>query len=261
MRAHILLDVQEISGLGSVATLIVANEAKLNVLNTPILREFDEVLTGLHNDESLRVVVLRGAGDRAFIGGADINEMATLDSTTASEFIELIHCVCQAIRELPVPVIARIEGYCLGAGLEVAAACDLRVAAVGSSYGMPEVRVGLPSVIEAALLPGLIGWGKTREMLYTGDLYSAREALEMGFIERLVEEDELDRAVDDCVESIMKAGPRSIRLQKELIRQWEALPLHQAIEAGIGSFRRAFETDEPSEYMKRFLNRDRGRGG
>ena len=101
----------------------------------------------------LRALILTGAGDRAFIGGADINEMVELDQESARIFITHLHEACTALRNLPVPVIARISGYCLGAGLEVAASCDLRIASEHSSFGMPEVRVGIPSVIEAALLP------------------------------------------------------------------------------------------------------------
>src|SRR6185503_218248 len=113
-----------------------------------------------------RVVVLTGAGERAFIGGADINEMAELDEESARVFISQLHEACAALRNLPVPVIARISGYCLGAGLEIAASCDLRVAADHSTFGMPEVRVGIPSVIEAALLPRLIGWGMAARLIY-----------------------------------------------------------------------------------------------
>ena len=98
-------------------------------------------------------MILTGAGERAFVGGADINELAHLDRDSAREFITLVHRCCDGFRRLPVPVIARIDGYALGAGLELAAACDLRVASDRSMFGMPEVRVGIPSVVEAALLP------------------------------------------------------------------------------------------------------------
>lgn len=114
-------------------------------------------------------MVLTGAGDKSFIGGADIREMAALTPATAETFITRLHAMCACLRDLPVPVIARINGYAIGAGLEVAAACDLRVASNSAVFGMPEVKVGIPSVIEAALLPSLIGWGRTRELLYLGE--------------------------------------------------------------------------------------------
>ena len=238
-----------------VGRVTVDNRSKLNILNSSLSRELRLAIRTLGEDPELRAIVLTGAGTEAFIGGADIAEMAALTPETAREFITGLHEVCRAIRDAPVPVIARIEGYCLGGGLEVAAACDLRVAADGSKYGMPEVRVGIPSVIEAALLPSLIGWGKTRELLYTGAMIDAGEASDCGLIDRLVAADELDRAVDEWLDGIVSAGPRAIRLQKELIRKWETLPLDQAIQAGVDSFAGAYETDEPTQRMTQFLNR------
>ena len=127
-----------------------------------------------------------GAGTKAFIGGANIFEMATLDAAHAEGFITLVHRCCNAVRELPVPVIARVNGYALGAGLEVAAACDLRIASSNAVFGMPEVKVGIPSVVEAALLPGLIGWARTRELLLFGENIDAATALAWGLVEQVV---------------------------------------------------------------------------
>ena len=122
----------------------------------------------LAQDDELRVAVLTGAGDQSFIAGADIAEMKDLDLAGAEDVSTKIHLACDAIRRLPVPVIARINGYCLGAGMELAAACDMRVGAEHAKFGMPEVKFGIPSGMEACLLPGLVGWGKTRELVFTG---------------------------------------------------------------------------------------------
>src|SRR5947209_3165486 len=149
--------------LGAVARVTIENSAKLNTLDSLLMIAFIGELEALAKREDLRAVVLTGAGDNAFIGGANIFEMATLDAERSQAFITLVHRSCNALRELPVPVIARVNGYALGAGLEVAAACDLRIASSNAVFGMPEVKVGIPSVVEAALLPGLIGWGRTRE--------------------------------------------------------------------------------------------------
>ncbi len=165
--------------------------------------------------------------------------------------------MCAALRDLSAPVIARINGYALGAGLEVAAACDLRVAAANAVFGMPEVRVGIPSVIEAALLPRLLGWGRTRELLLLGENIDAETALRWGLVERVVPADSLDAAVEACLAALLKAGPRAVRLQKKLIRQWEDLPVSGAIEAGIDCFADAYATDEPSRLMRAFLDRPR----
>jgi len=146
-------------------------------------------------------------------------------------------------------------GYTLGAGLELAAACDLRLAADTAVFGMPEVKLGIPSVIEAALLPTLIGWGRARRLLLLGETITASEAANWGLVEMVVPARDLDRAVENWVTSILQTGPRALRLQKALIRRWEDLPLSQAIRAGVDSFATAWETDEPKRMMQDFLTR------
>lgn len=248
----------EVKTLGSgerTAQVIVSRPGKLNTLTPGHVEGLHQAFLKLAEDNDLRVVVLTGEGDRAFIGGADLDTLGNLNPETARAFISSLHEVCAAIRALPVPVIARIRGYCLGAGLEVAASCDMRVAADDAIFGMPEVKVGLPSVIEAALLPQLVGWGKAREIVYTGENFGAEEALRIGFIEKLVPVDQLDAATQSWVNSICTAGPNSIRSQKELIRKWETLPLDQAIEAGIDSLSDAYKTDEPARLVQAFFER------
>lgn len=242
---------------GVIARVTVDNAAKLNVVGSALMAEFIARVTSLGAREDLRAVVLTGAGERAFIGGADIREMAGLDGGRAREFITRLHRMCAVLRDLPVPVIARVNGYALGAGLEVAAACDLRVAASSAVFGMPEVRVGIPSVIEAALLPGLIGWGRTRELLLLGETIDAETALRWGLVERVAPPDGLDAAVEACLAALLQAGARATRLQKRLIRRWEDLPVGEAIAAGIECFADAYATDEPSRLMRAFIDRPR----
>ncbi len=160
------------------------------------------------------------------------------------------------------PVLARIQGFTLGAGLELVAACDLRIAAASARFGMPEVRLGIPSVVEAALLPGLVGWGRTRQLLLLGEVYEADEAARWGLLERVVPDEELDAAVDEWLDALLLATPRAIRLQKALIRKWEDLPVSDAIRAGIDAFASAYETDEPARAMAAFrAERRRDKGG
>jgi enoyl-CoA hydratase len=218
-----------------------------------VMTELIAAVERLAIDASLRAVVLRGAGERVFIGGADIAEMAALDAASARTFITLVHRSCDVFRRLPVPVIARIQGYVFGAGVEVAAACDMRVAAVGSRFGMPEVRLGVPSVVEAALLPQLIGWGRTRQLLLTGDTIDAETAHAWGLVEELVPADRLDATVERLIASILDSGPRAIRSQKALIAAWEDLPLREAIQRGVDSFVDAWDSDEPRRRMQAFL--------
>ena len=238
--------------LGAVARVTVQNSAKLNTLNSHLMLDLVTELEALAKRDDLRAVVLTGAGDKAFIGGADIFEMATLDAEKAEAFITLVHRSCNALREMPVPVIARVNGYALGAGLEIAAACDLRIASSNAVFGMPEVKVGMPSVVEAALLPRLIGWGRTRELLLFGENIDAATALAWGLAEYVVTPDVLDGTIDARVDALLTAGPQAVRLQKKLIRDWEDMTLSQAVRAGIESFKQAYATDEPARMMSSF---------
>lgn len=242
-----------------VATVTVRNAAKLNTLNSAMLRALVSALEQLRADDRLRAVILAGEGDRAFIGGADITEMATLNPETARAFIGLIHAACAALRALPVPVIARLRGYTLGAGMEVAAACDLRVAASDAHFGMPEVRIGIPSVVEAALLPYLIGWGRTRMLLLTGDTISAQVADQWGFLTELAAPDDVDGAIERLIASILASGRHALRIQKALMLEWENLPISDAIARGVDAFASAWDSDEPGRMMTGFLIQLRAR--
>lgn len=246
---------------GHVGYLAVANARRANSLNSAVMTDFIAAVGKLANDPDLRALVVTGEGERAFMGGADIFELAELDPAKATAFITLVHRMSRAIRDLPVPVIARVNGWCLGAGLEVMAACDMRVASDGAMFGMPEVKIGLPSVVEAALLPQLIGWGRTKVLLYTGENIDAAEAAEWGLVERIVPAAELDDAVEAWVSSIVAAGPRAIRLQKTLMRRWEAMPVNDAIQEGVGCIASAYETDEPTRLIGETVARLRARKG
>jgi enoyl-CoA hydratase/carnithine racemase len=242
---------------GTVGYLTLDNRSKLNTLNRALMIEIIEKVDRLAAHDDLRALVLTGAGDKAFIGGASIPEMAALDRNSAEGFITLVHRTCDCLRELPVPVIARIDGYALGAGLEVAVSCDLRIASSGAQFGMPEVKVGLPSVVEAALIPRLIGFGHARELLMLGETINAETALRWGLVERVVAHDVLDQEIEKIVAAIVAAGPQAVRRQKRLMREWENLPTDRAIAAGIDAFVRAFETDEPKRMLSAFANRKR----
>jgi len=150
-------------------------------------------------------------------------------------------------------VIAAINGWCLGAGLEIAAACDLRLCADTARFGMPEVKLGLPSVVEAALLPSLIGWGRTRRILMTGEAFGAADALAWGLVEEVHAPALLFAAVEDLLDKLLEAEPRAVQIQKALIRAWEDLPITQGIAAGVEAFEDAWTTDEPATAMARFL--------
>ncbi len=244
---------------GRRARLTIDNASKLNSLNRALMAEIIEAADGLAADPQLRLVILTGAGERAFIGGADIGEIAGLDRESAREFITLVHRCCDAFRRLPVPVIARIDGYALGAGLELACSCDLRVASGRALFGMPEVRIGIPSVVEAALLPKLIGHGRARRLLLTGETIGAAEALAWGLVDVVAPPEALDGAIEDVARPILAAGPNAIRLQKSLILDWEELPTAAAVERGVDCFVSAYDTDEPARMAGAMLAELRAR--
>jgi enoyl-CoA hydratase/carnithine racemase len=243
----------EASGGGKIAWVTIANEKRLNCLSTAIVTDLQAAFEQLAGNDSIRAIVLTGAGPRSFIGGADLNELAELAHDSARIYITNLHKACRAIRNCPHPVIGRVNGFCLGGGLEVAAACDMRVASDNAVFGMPEVHMGLQSVIEAALLPGLIGWGKTREILLTGDTFDAGEALAIQFVQKVVTPAELDDAVERWLKPICGAAPLAVRSQKRLMNRWEKTSIDEGIYAGIDALAEAFDTGEPQARIAAFF--------
>jgi enoyl-CoA hydratase/carnithine racemase len=244
-----------------VATLTLREAGKLNILgSTAILgltAAMQELAARCGPQGDLRVLVLRGEGEKAFIGGADIHEMAGLQPASAEAFIRRLRSLCDACRFFPAPVIARCTGYTLGGGLEVAMACDLRLAAVGSRFGMPEVAVGIPSVIHAVLLPLLIGRSRAAWMLTTGDMIDAATALQWGLVHECCEADVLDSRIAAVANRLSSFGPAALAQQKRLMREWESRPTDQAIESTVSEFGQAFATGEPQRHMQAFIDRKR----
>lgn len=210
---------------------------KANALNSAVLQELASAVDALAPDEILRVLVLGGRG-RTFCGGADVEELERLDASSAGAFVEKIHLVCRALRDLPVPVVARLHGAVIGAGLEIAAACDLRIAAEGTKFAMPEVRLGIPSVVEAALLPRLIGSGRAAWLVLTGEAIDARRAYEWGLVEEVAAE--LDLGVEILVKHLLAGARDALRMQKQLLQLWEEAPLSTSVAASIERFAQSY---------------------
>ena len=240
-----------------VVRLTICNAGTLNILGSAVINGVREGLQALATERQLRVLVIAGQSEKSMIGGADIKELAKLDQASAEKFITGLRDLCEAVRSFPSPVIARMPGWCLGGGLEVAAACDFRIAAHGAKFGMPEVRVGIPSVIHAALLPRLIGWGRARWLVMTAENIDAATALAWGLIDVVAPEGGLDAAVEQTVASLLACGPEALRTQKALLRQWEELPLTESVNLSIGVFGQSYLTDEPKRLMQGFIDRKR----
>lgn len=240
-----------------VVRLTICNAGPLNILGTPVINAVREGLQALAAERQLRVLVIAGQSEKSMIGGADIKEMAGLDQASAETFITGLRDLCEAVRAFPAPVIARMPGWCLGGGLEVAAACDFRIAAHDAKFGMPEVKVGIPSVIHAALLPRLIGWGRARWLLMTAENIDAPTALAWGLVDRVAPPGGLDGAVERTITALLECGPEALRAQKALLRQWEELPLTESVDLSIGVFGQSFLNGEPQRLMQGFINRKR----
>lgn len=243
-----------------IATLTIHGAKGINIVGSAAIAAVSAELARLREAPGLRVLVLRGHGDRAFVGGADIAEMAGLTPATAVTFISGLKDLCEAVRLFPAPVIARIAGWCLGGGLELAMACDLRLGSSDSRYGMPEVKVGIPSVIHAALMPRLAGPSAATWLLLTGDTVDAATALGHGLVHRICPLDKLDDAVLATARQLAALGPQVLRQQKALLRDWARQPVEEAIERSVAEFAHAFTTGEPQHYMRQFLDRQRGGG-
>jgi len=224
----------------------------LNLFEPTLIQAVRDSFTELAADRATRVAVLVGSG-RAFTAGMDVRVLRDLDTGRARELITTLHDAIAAVHRAPFPVIAAVNGACLGAGFELALACDMRVAAANATFGLPEVRVGVPSVIQAALLPPMIGPGRAAEMLLTGAPITAAQALDWGLVNRVVPDDRLRAAADELVAAILASGPEAIRLQKELIVRWRETDLATAVRYGINAFAAAYATAEPREGMTAYL--------
>jgi len=194
---------------GPVARIFLNRPEKANALNSGMLLELRHAVRGLEKDETLRVAMLAGRGG-AFCGGADTHELRALDAETAPVFVARIHDVCKAIR-------------------------DLRVAADGTKFAMPEVRLGIPSVVEAALLPRLVGSGRAAWLVLTGEAIDARRALEWG----LIEEIETDGAIHSLVQNLLAGDREALRMQKQLLQLWDEASLATSVTASIERFAQA----------------------
>jgi enoyl-CoA hydratase len=236
-----------------IACLTIKTNNHLNILGSPVVTDLIAALAQLAQHPEIRVLVFRGTGDKAFVAGANIKEMAGLDRLGAETFISGLRDLCELVRHFPAPVIARIPGWCLGAGLELAMACDLRIAADGTQFGMPEVKVGIPSVIHATLLPRLISPTHASWMLLSGELVGSDKALSWGLVNECVSLAQLDSRIEAITTAFVALAPEAVKQQKRLMRRWEKLPLTDAINDTVSEFGAAFETGEPARFMGQWV--------
>ncbi len=238
---------------GLIAHLTIDHPERRNAMGPAVIAALKIQAADLAAVPDLRLVTIRGRAG-IFSAGANVKVMATLTPDTARTFITSLHRAIDAVRRVPVPVVAVLEGRCYGAAMELAAACDIRIGTSDLITGMPEVRVGIPSVIEACLLPRLIGWGRTSDLLLTGRDVVGRENFEIGFVERVSEPGAIAATLADVAGAILAAAPAAVRAQKAVMQAW-----HQddsnAIATSIEAFAASFETGEPTAYLSGVLQK------
>ena len=244
-----------------VGTLEIRDAGKLNILSSAVVESLIAMLAHIEQRDDVKVLVLRAQQEKAFVAGSDIKEMAFFDQASAIAYIDRLRQLCDAVRLLHVPVIARIPGWCLGGGMELALSCDLRIASDQAHMGMPEVKVGVPSIIHAALLPRLVGKARATWMLLTGEVADARQAEAWGLLDRVVPADQLDGEVERIAGMLAGLGQRVLAQQKRLLREWEDEPLEVSLRNGVLEFGAAFDTGEPGRYMRAFLEEKASRRG
>ena len=207
------------------------------------------------DDPAVRGVVLRGTGRKTFVGGADVRELASLEPGSARRFIGALHEMCEAARDLPVPSLCVLPGWCIGVGLELAAACDLRLAADDARFVMPEVRLGIPSVIHAAFLSRIVGEGRARWLMLTGEAIDARKAESWGLVNEAVPLPQLDEAVERRARALAELSASGTRAQKRVLRASESPHLDAGMQHSIEVFGSAYESGDPERLMRAFLDR------
>jgi len=227
----------------------------LNALNTTVATESLDALQSIQNDPDVRVLILTGAG-RAFVAGADIAEMEAKNAETARIYSELGHRFMNTLQDLPQPVIAAINGFALGGGLEVALACDIRIASESAQFGLPETILGIiPGWGATQRTARLVGAAKTKEMIFTGMRVKAAEALAMGLVNRVVPDDELMGTVSEMAEAMCRQGQTALRAAKTAINKGMDLGLNEALRLEIDTFVNLFDTDDRREGMRAFLEK------
>lgn len=234
---------------GMIATLSMVN--KTNILGFSMIEGLTRVFHDLAADPEVKLIILTGNGENSFIAGADIKTMQSLDVPDAVYFITQLHHLIKTVRTLDKVVIAAINGHCFGGGLELAICCDFLIASENATFGMQEVALGIPSVIESSMFPFLVGMGKTREFLLLGQAFGAREALACGMINRMVPAEKLMEEAMIWAKKFAQNPAHALALQKQLMNRWlENAGFDISIKNGIDAFGIAFGYDQTKERLK-----------
>jgi len=251
-------NIQYIRDIGKGTARIIINRPEVrNALNQATRTELGRVVAELKQDENIRVVIITGAGDKAFVSGADITEFIeatpmTIQGRASTTGQQLFN----DIEALPMPVIAMISGFCLGGGNELAMSCDIRVASENSRFGQPEINVGIiPGAGGTQRLPRLIGWGRAKELIYTGRIIDAAEAERIGLVDKVVPQDKLEETVNQIAETLAAKSPVILKIAKKTINRGMYTDLAAGLSYETTSFGLCFSTEDHTEGAKAFLEK------
>jgi enoyl-CoA hydratase/carnithine racemase len=235
---------------GDVRWIVLDRPEKHNALTIDDIRE----VTRLVRDPgaATRALAFTGAGDRSFCAGVHTATFVDLDPAGARAFIAELRDCLAAVRTAPLPTVAMVRGYCLGAGFELILACDLRLSTSESQFGLPEVKVGIPSVVDAALLPEHIGLARAKELILTGDLYSAADLDRWGLLNRVVPAERLRAETDELLARITRHTPVVLASQKRLFEIWQNRALTDAIDASVDEFAAVFADPRTQDQIHRY---------
>ena len=247
--------VEPMVGNNSVAVTRLDGRGPLNLLGRSVFNDLNDELDRLNLDRNVRAMILIGSGDQAFSAGVDLHQMKDLNPVDAESFITELHAPARKLLTMSIPAIAAIKGPCLGGALELILACDIRIATGDAIFGLPEVQVGIPSVIEASLLPPTIGLGRARRMLLTGETVNAAEALAIGLVDRVVPADQLMDAAQETANTFLGMSRDVVASQKDIVAKWLELGEEDSAAFTIREFSRIFATSAPHEGMSAFLEK------
>jgi enoyl-CoA hydratase len=240
----------------SIAMITFNRPKALNALNNDLIQELSDVLDKISENEEIRVLILTGAGDKAFVAGADITELATYNSLQAKLFSKKGHDVFNKIQELSIPVLAAINGYALGGGCEIAMACDFIYAAENATFGLPEITLGLmPGFGGTQRLPRLIGTNMAKEMIFTGKLISAGEANKIGLVNKVCDPETLMDEVKKTAAGIASKGKVSLRAVKQTINSGMNVDLDTGCSIEINAFGLCLASEDAKEGTAAFLEK------
>lgn len=239
-----------------IASITFNRPKALNALNSALLEELSDALDKIAADEDIRVLILTGAGDKAFVAGADISELGTFNSLSAKKFAAFGQNVINKLQKLPIIVIAAVNGFALGGGTEISIACDFIYASENAKFGQPEINLGLiPGFGGTQRLPRLIGTNMAKELIYTGKLISATEGNQMGLVNKVIAPDQLMDEVMKVAKEIASKGKVSLRAAKQAINNGINVDLSTGLNIEIDAFALSFASPDANEGTTAFLEK------